>query len=365
MSSAVVLKAFFTKRFGHTRSPHFVLEVDFQAAPGVTVLFGPSGAGKTTTLRCLAGLLRPDSGRIVLGDRVLFDAEANVDLPPRQRSVGCVFQRPALFPHLTVEENVGYSLRSLSRPARERVVRELLELFGIAGLAQRLPSAISGGEYQRAALARALAPGPALLLLDEPLAALDWPTRRRILAELRQWLHRHAVPVLYVTHDPQEATTLGEHVLVIEQGRLREYGASKSLLPITHRALSGEHAPENQFDAEPVALQPDSQSMLCRLLPEGETIEVPLFATVAGRFRLGVAASDLLLASEQPRGLAVSNILRGQIVEVRSESLVIVRSAAGLLWQVAVPGAPDGSTFFVGQPVWVIVPRHRCRVLHV
>lgn len=363
MSAAMALKAAFTKRFGRAGSPLFALDVAFEAAPGVSVLFGPSGAGKTTTLRCLAGLLQPESGTIVLGGRVLFDAEKNIDLPPRQRSVGCVFQRPALFPHLTVEENVSYALRNLSRPAKERVVRELLELFGIASLAQRLPGEISGGEYQRAALARALAPGPALLLLDEPLAALDWPTRQQILAELQQWLRRHPVPVLYVTHDPYEAVALGQQVLVIERGRLRQ-GPPQPLPPGAAENPGGHGDAENVFEAETIAVLPDRQATLCRLLPNGETIEVPFDAGHGLRVRIAVAARDILLASETPRGLAVNNVLPGIVVGCPAPHERVVRSHSGLLWRVVLDtGTSSQTAFSNGQPVWLIVPRHRCRIL--
>jgi molybdate transport system ATP-binding protein len=198
------------------------LELDLEEAP-VTVVFGPSGAGKTTLLRCIAGLDRPEAGSHVrLGDEVWDDAARHV--PSRRRRVGYLFQDHALFPHLDVEANVGYGLHRLSRRERASRVREALETAGADHLSGRAPRELSGGEAQRVALARALAPGPRLLLLDEPLSALDGPTRSRLQADLRQRLLDSRVPALVVTHDRTEALTLGDRIAVLIDGRLRQLG---------------------------------------------------------------------------------------------------------------------------------------------
>ena len=200
----------------------FALDVAFRAPRGVTALAGPSGAGKTLTLRAVAGLLRPDAGRVACGGRVLFDAAAGVDLPARARRVGFVFQHYALFPHLTVERNVAYGLHA--RPAAERAARvaELLRLVDLEGFGARWPRELSGGQQQRVALARALAPEPAVLLLDEPLAAVDAPLRARLGAELRALHERSGVPMLLVTHDPDEARRMADLVVRVERGRVVE-----------------------------------------------------------------------------------------------------------------------------------------------
>src|SRR5574337_954362 len=175
-----------TKRF-----PGFTLDARWEADEPVVALFGPSGAGKTLTLHCLAGLVRPDVGRIALGGRVFFDRATGVDLSPQSRRLGYVFQGYALFPHLTVEANVAFGLRG--RPAAERRerTRMALERLGLDGLERRYPAELSGGQQQRVALGRALAPDPDLLLLDEPLSALDAPLRRQLRQELmgivREW----------------------------------------------------------------------------------------------------------------------------------------------------------------------------------
>jgi molybdate transport system ATP-binding protein len=183
----------------------------------VTVLFGPSGSGKTTLLRMLAGLERPDAGSIVFRERAWFDAARAIHLPPQQRRAGFLFQDYALFPHLTVAENIAYA-------ASRETAHKLLDTLGLAELAARKPRAISGGQQQRVALARALAAGPALLLLDEPLSALDAPTRSRTRYELRRMLLGGGVPSIVVTHDRMEAVALGDWMAVMVDGRIRQTG---------------------------------------------------------------------------------------------------------------------------------------------
>jgi molybdate transport system ATP-binding protein len=201
-------------------SKAFELEADLciplDGAP-VTVLFGPSGSGKTTLLRLIAGLERPDEGRIGFRGNTWFDGARATDLPPQQRRAGFLFQEYALFPHLTVAENVAYA-------APREAARKLLETFGLTELAGRKPRAISGGQQQRVALARALAAGPALLLLDEPLSALDAATRARTRTELRRALLGGGVPSIVVTHDRMEAVALGDWMAVMVDGRIRQTG---------------------------------------------------------------------------------------------------------------------------------------------
>ncbi len=198
------------------------LTLDLDDAP-VTVLFGPSGAGKTTLLRCIAGLDRPGPGsHISLGDDVWDDTGTHV--AARRRHVGYLFQDHALFPHLDVDANVGYGLHHLPRRERHSRVDAALELAGAAHLSGRTPRELSGGEAQRVALARALAPRPRLLLLDEPLSALDAPTRTRLRSDLRQRLLHAHVPALIVTHDRTEALALGDSMAVLIEGRLRQLG---------------------------------------------------------------------------------------------------------------------------------------------
>jgi len=212
------------------RLPGFTLDVAWTAGDGVAVLFGPSGAGKTLTLQCLAGLIRPDAGRIVVDDRVLFDATAGVDLRPQRRRVGYVFQGYALFPHLTVADNVGFGLRDRPRAERARRVAEVIERLGLRSLEQRYPRELSGGQRQRVALGRALAIDPALLLLDEPLSALDAPLRRALRDELREVLSGWGTAAVLVTHDFTEAYRLADRIVVYENGRVIQAAARAKLL---------------------------------------------------------------------------------------------------------------------------------------
>lgn len=201
------------------------------------MLFGPSGAGKSLTLQCVAGVARPDEGRIVANGRALFDAAAGLNLPPQQRRVGYVPQRYALFPHLTVVQNIAYGLRGVSRGERDARVRELVDLMGLSGLEARRPAALSGGQQQRVALARALAPDPDILLLDEPFAALDVGLRAELRDELVALQQRRALTVVIVTHDLSDAFLLAQRVVVIDRGRTLQQGSREDVFyrPATRR----------------------------------------------------------------------------------------------------------------------------------
>jgi molybdate transport system ATP-binding protein len=191
----------------------------------LTVLFGPSGSGKSTTLRCLAGLDRPERGTIRFGDEIWFDAVRGIFLPPQRRRIGYLFQDNALFPHLRVIQNIGYGLGKIAAPERRQRIEEITTLLGLAGLEDRYPRQLSGGQQQRVALARALVCRPRLLLLDEPLSALDAPTREHLRRQLRHWLVELRMSTILVTHDRIEALALGDHLVVFEAGRVCQSGS--------------------------------------------------------------------------------------------------------------------------------------------
>ncbi|MDE2903818.1 MAG: ABC transporter ATP-binding protein, partial [Chloroflexota bacterium] len=209
---------------------------DFQLAPqlqvgsGITVLFGQSGAGKTLTLEAIAGLLTPDSGHIAIHDRPVFDAATGLNVPPYDRRLGYVVQSYALFPHLTVAQNVAYGVFDLSRAEREHRVDDLLRTLGIQDLADRRPSQISGGQAQRTALARALVRRPQALLLDEPFAALDEGVALTLRRELRRLVRDLGLPVLMVTHDLTEASHIGDRIAVMDAGQVLQVGDRPDVL---------------------------------------------------------------------------------------------------------------------------------------
>jgi molybdate transport system ATP-binding protein len=196
----------------------FEIEAKFQAGEGVTALFGPSGSGKTTVLHLIAGVLRPAEGTIRLGERTLVDTKTGIDLPPEQRLVGIVFQDHLLFPHLSVRKNLLFGMDR--RNARRISFQKVVEILEIRGLLNRLPSTLSGGQRQRVAVGRALLRGPELLLLDEPLAALDDELKQRVLAYLQRIFHEWRIPTLFVCHQKNDVKTIADHVVSLDSGRI-------------------------------------------------------------------------------------------------------------------------------------------------
>lgn len=218
------IRARVEKRFpGGPGSQPFHLDVEFEAADGISIFFGASGAGKTLTLESLAGFSKPDAGRVQLGERMLFDSTARIDTPARDRRCGYLFQQDALFPHMTVRENVAFGAGNST--AR---VDDLLAEFRIQGLAARLPREISGGERQRCAIARTLASGPEFLLMDEPAQGLDIVLRRELHAVLRRVRQQFGLPMILVTHDISEALSLGDELFLFSHGRIVQQGPARA-----------------------------------------------------------------------------------------------------------------------------------------
>lgn len=208
-----------------------MLEVEFALATGISILFGPSGSGKTSCLRAIAGLITPDEGRIVAGNQVWFDSDKGINLAVQKRRIGFVFQDYALFPHLTAEQNIAFGIRAeLKKAAKRERAQALLSSLGIGYVARQYPRELSGGESQRVALARALASDPALMLLDEPLSAVDLKTRALLLEEIGTIQRQSGIPFIYVTHHVQEAIAIGSEVIVLEQGRVQRQGRPQQML---------------------------------------------------------------------------------------------------------------------------------------
>lgn len=207
----------------------FDLEADIKVSNETIVLVGPSGSGKTTILKCLAGLKTPKQGTIRINNRIVYSKKDRINLPTRERKVGYVFQEYALFPHMTVKKNVMYGLSKEKKKAKLHQVEEILKMMGILSLQDRYPSQISGGEKQRVALARALVTEPDIMLLDEPLSALDQDIRGELQQELKKLQKQWQIPFVVVTHDMHEAEILGDHILRIERGKLTALNKSFAL----------------------------------------------------------------------------------------------------------------------------------------
>jgi molybdate transport system ATP-binding protein len=345
----------------------FELDLAATLPPGITILFGASGAGKTTLLDGIAGLVRPDEGRIATKETVFFDSALGINLPPQLRRVGYVFQDLALFPHLTVQGNVEYGLSRLASEQRRWRVAAILESFRIAHLALRRPAQISGGERQRVALARALVIDPAILLLDEPLAALDAVTKSKIVDDLRAWNVLHHVPIVYVTHSRDEVFALGECAIVVENGRIVAQGTPHQVMTAPRLETVAQLAGfENIFDAEVIAVHEGRGTMLCRLGGSKVEIETPLVRTdVGAHFRVGIRAGDILLASLPPVGLSARNIIAGRVVSLAQRDVMIVAKVdCGVEAEAHLTlAARDYLQLQPGCEVWLVVKTHSCHVM--
>lgn len=348
-------------------SNSFSLEAAFEAPPGFTMLLGPSGGGKTTLLNCIAGLLRPDSGRVALGSRVLFDSSLKIDVPVQNRRLGYLFQNLALFPHLTIEQNVEYGIAGMSAAERSAQAARILESFRIPHLARRKPAQISGGERQRAALARSIVTNPDLLLLDEPLAALDKNTKSRIIDDLRAWNSAHNIPILYVTHSPEEAFALGERVVVMEAGKILGQGMPHDVLSAPrHETIAQVVGFENVFDATVRSLMESHGTMLCQLERTATELEVPLgHCAVGDEVRIAIRAGDIMVATERPHGLSARNTFQGRVTAIRREGITVIMSVeSGVVFEVHVtPGAREQLHLAEGQQLWLVVKTYSCHLV--
>jgi molybdate transport system ATP-binding protein len=355
------------KSFFGDRASSFALEVDFTAAAGFTILFGASGAGKTTLLDCIAGLQAPGAGRIAVGDSVLFSSAGRLNLSPNRRSVGYLLQTLALFPHMTVSQNVQYGLDGLHESERQSRCGEILQLFRISALADRRPEEISGGERQRAALARTLVTRPRVLLLDEPLTALDAVTKSQILDDLRAWNREQRIPILYVTHRREEVFALGEKVIALDAGRIVARGSPHEVLQRPQSETVAQLAGfENIFECAFVAEHPEQGTMTCRVAGSTLDLEAPLSRVDRSRpLRIGIRAGDILLASQPPQGLSARNVFSGVITSLQQRDVMVVAEVnCGAEFEVHLtPAAQEALHLEPGGTVWLVVKTYSCQVL--
>ena len=364
---SAMLAAQIRKELRGASTPSFVLDVKMEVSAGITILFGPSGAGKSTLLDCIAGLARPDTGRIALGGEVVFDSARGIELPPQPRRVAYVFQTLALFPHLTVKENVAYGLNALTEQERRHRVREILSAFRVEKLWKHKPGEISGGEKQRIALARSLVTEPRVLLLDEPMTWLDAELKSAIVDDLRAWNSAKRIPILYVTHSREEVDALGERVIALENGCVVSVGTPMDVLDAPRRKRLAQAAGfENLLAGTVLDLREADGVMRVRLGETACEIEVPLgYAAVGNRVRVAIRAGDILLATEQPRGLSARNVIEGQITLLeRRGTMVIARVDCGVTFLAHVtPGAVRSLELTAGRKVWLVLKTHSCHLV--
>jgi molybdate transport system ATP-binding protein len=352
-------------------SAPFVLDVQFELPSGINILFGPSGAGKSTLLDCIAGLIRPDAGRIAVGDCVLLDVDGRVNVPPTKRAIAYVFQNLALFPHMSVQQNVEYGIAGLAAAERSARAAAMLRTFRVEKFAARKPDELSGGERQRVALARSLATSPRVLLLDEPLTALDAGLKKAIMADLRGWNAVQNIPIVYVTHSRDEVDALGERVIALDHGKVMGQGTPQEVLEMPRRSVMAQAAGfENLLNGRVTELREADGVMRVRLEQSECEIETPLgYSAWGDQVRVAIRAGDILLATEHPHALSARNVLAGKIVALQQRGTMFVA-------QVQVGEGP-GVTFTVhltlgakrelnlerDRPVWLVLKTHSCHFL--
>jgi molybdate transport system ATP-binding protein len=306
--------------FVKTHSPAVRISADLELDGGddrVMVLFGPSGSGKTTILRCLAGLDRPQSGSIRFGDDVWFDASTGVNRPPQRRRLAYVPQDNSLFPHLTVEGNIRFGMDGTSSADR---VEAILRRVHLDGKGRRYPSELSGGERQRVALARVLARDPRLVLLDEPLAALDLPLKEPMRRELRQFLRSMEIPSVVVTHDRVDALTLGDRMAVIAEGRVRQVGPVHEVFTRPADVVVAASVGVETVVPGEVA---DCRDGLAIVRVGPTTIASAQTETVSRTVFVCIRAEDVTLESAPHREVSARNQLPGRVTELVQEGAVV------------------------------------------
>jgi molybdate transport system ATP-binding protein len=290
----------------------FTLDVGFDAPQGLTVLFGRSGSGKTTVINAVAGLIRPDEGRVRVGSRVLGDSAQGLWLPPHKRGLGYIFQEGRLFPHLSVRQNLLYG-RWFTGSALP--LDPVVDMLGLGTLLQRRPGALSGGEKQRVAIGRALLADPGLILADEPLAALDEARKQEILPYFERLRDEARCPILYVSHSPAEVARLATTVVVLQGGRVVRQGSASDVLSDPDVTPAGIRAVGAVLRARVKAHHDDG---LTELDAAGLSLFLPrVRQDVGAALRIRIAAQEVILSRDRPEGLSALNILPGRVGSIR------------------------------------------------
>jgi len=339
---------------------NFALEVDLELpGRGVSALFGHSGSGKTTLLRCIAGLERAPGGYLEVNGAVWQDDSRALFKPTHQRPLGYVFQEASLFPHLTVRRNLEYGMQRVPHAERRVALEQAIELLGISHLLERKPDLLSGGERQRVGIARALATSPRLLLMDEPLAALDLKRKREILPYLERLHDELDIPLLYVTHSPEEVAQLADHLVLLEQGRVRAAGPLTELMTRLDLPLAHEEEASAVIDA--VVAEHDAHYHLTTLEFDGGRMTVGRSSQPLGaRVRLRIHARDVSLSLQRHDDSSILNILPAQVMAIENAGVaqVLVKLCLGsggctpLLARITRKSA-DALALAVGMPLYV------------
>jgi molybdate transport system ATP-binding protein len=347
-----------------------VLKLDCSAAIGAfqlnlqavlncnfTAMFGPSGCGKTSTLKLIAGLITPDAGEIAIDGQPVFDRKNKINIPPEQREAGLVFQDARLFPHLTVKQNLEFGLKNTPADKRKLSLKEVSDVLKINHLLNRKPATLSGGETQRVAIGRALLTSPKLLLMDEPLAAIDQPSKLAIIVELQRIRKAFDLPILYVSHDIGTVLNIASHVVLMDAGKVIAEGKPFDVLAdyVSKPMITNEEI-RNIVEAEIIrhhdakgtteVRSQDTIFVLPKLpQPEGE------------KLKIDIPASEIILAIEKPAGLSARNILDGRVVEIRhlGHRVVVVVDAGLTLYVEVVEGTLSGLNLAIGKKVFLVI----------
>jgi len=293
----------------------FVLEVAFEGAAGLTALFGPSGSGKTTIVNIVAGLVRPDRGRVAVNGTVLVDTALGTFVPPHHRRIGYVFQESRLFPHMTVRQNLLYGRWFTPRAARDARLEQVIDRLGLGSLLDRRPARLSGGETQRVAIGRAWLASPRLLLLDEPLSSLDAARKEEILPYLERLRDESRIPIVYVSHALSEVARLATQVVMLRDGHVVAVGSVSSVLT----------GVESSMVLEARITQQDSVSGLTMLESRAGTLRLPQLELPLGTMiRVWIHAQDVLLAVQRPEGLSARNVLDAVVTGIEPKAGAVV-----------------------------------------
>ncbi len=334
------------------------IDVAFEVeGPTVTALFGRSGAGKTSVVGMVAGLSRPDSGRVAVDGRVLFDDRRGIDVPPHRRRIGYVFQESRLFPHYSVRGNLVYGMNRVPPAERFIAFSEVVELLGIGALLDRRPGRLSGGERQRVAIGRALLSSPRLLLMDEPLASLDGARKAELLPFIAELPRRFGLPILYVSHSVDEVLRLADRMVLLEAGRVAASGAVEAVM-----SQPGFAAAAGGCELATVVLaiveRHDESREATHLSFSGGIIRVPrLDVPLGAQVRVRIDAGNVILGRHEPHGLSVQNVFAGRVTELRqAQGLVDVVLDIGCPLQAQITNqACRDLDLAVGTPVYALV----------